>query len=163
MNKNIYPAPRRINNELNRLDDTYCFEFEKIDDDEYEITFFINTDIYTFKLLKTYPFAPPIIKINGRDYYELIHKCIKLTNKYIADNGKDTCLKNKNCLCCTSYGCKTNWSPAICLKDIIQEIIIFKKHFYDLYKVKYVSKILENKYIHEKGIKNIIIKFLIDI
>ena len=162
MNKTIYPATRRINNELNRLDDTYCFNFKKIED-EYEITFFINTDIYTFKLLKTYPFAPPIIKVNGNDYYELIHNCIKLTNKYIADNGKDSCLKSKNCMCCGSYGCKINWSPAICLKDIIQEIIIYKNHFCDLYKLKYLRKILENKSIHETGIKNIIIQFIVDI
>jgi hypothetical protein len=66
MNKTIYPASRRINNELSRLDDTYSFDFEKIDDGEYEITFFINRDIYTFKLLKTYPFAPPIIKVNAK-------------------------------------------------------------------------------------------------
>lgn len=163
MNITFYPAPKRLNNELNSLNKIYWFNFEKIEKD-YEITFFINTHVYTFNLLNTYPFTPPFIKVNGIDYYKLIHRCINLTNKYIYDdNNIDTCLKNRNCVCCSSFGCKSNWSPAIGLKDIIQEILENKKHFYNLYKIKYVRKILENKCIHEKGINNIIIDFIADI
>ena len=51
---------------------------------------------------------------------------------------------------------------SIIITDSAYKLIIYSG-IYDLYKVKYVRKILENKYIHEKGIKNIIIQFLIDI
>jgi len=62
-----------------------------------------------------YPFIPPSIYYNKIPYMTFL----KLSDRF------STSLKtltNKLCLCCSSFCCKTNWSPSVTMQYIITEI-----------------------------------------
>jgi len=54
-------------------------------------------------------------------------------------------IKKQNCLCCHSINCKANWSPAIKLQLIIEEIKDILKFKRDITKGLLAQKI-EQKY-----------------
>jgi ubiquitin-protein ligase len=71
---------------------------------------------YTFIIDKKYPFYPPKILFNNKPYSNLL----KLpSQRFMIILQK---LLNNNCLCCKSLDCKFNWSPAITLNTIINDI-----------------------------------------
>jgi hypothetical protein len=89
-----------------------------------EIVVYENCEKYSFVLNNAYPFTQPQIYYNDKPYLELL----KLNSLY----EKDLVVKyrKKDCLCCDSYYCSNNWSPALNLNIIIDEIkniVQFKK------------------------------------
>lgn len=70
--------------------------------------------VYKFIITNNYPYSPPIVFINNTNYGQFLGCPNKFLNilKYI---------RGIDCFCCASYTCKTNWSPAITLKHIIDE------------------------------------------
>lgn len=86
----------------------------------------IGKNIFKFELCKNYPFRPPQnVWVNGLHYKEikqqLSPKGVAYLKKY---NGIE-------CLCCNSILCANNWTPAIRIPYIINEMqekmIIIKK------------------------------------
>jgi hypothetical protein len=94
---------------------------------------------YKFIITSSYPFHPPKIYINGYTYSDILQmRC---------DFEKETVKKwrKKDCLCCFSFNCSINWSPASKIYNIIDEIndiLKFKKDAINLLlaekiKIKY--------------------------
>jgi ubiquitin-protein ligase len=94
---------------------------------------------YKFVITPNYPFYPPKIYINDRPYMDML----QMRGNYERDMVKK--LRGKECLCCYSLNCSTNWSPAVRLYHIINEIksiLKFKKDIINLLladkiKIKY--------------------------
>ena len=77
---------------------------------------------YEFIIDLHYPFVPPKIYFQGKSYMDFL--------KINYDKNEMNLFKKifgQECLCCHSLNCRDNWSPAITLKKIIEEIYRFKK------------------------------------
>jgi ubiquitin-protein ligase len=122
---NITPITRRkrISAELNN----FVNKFESVnlsftsDLDLLVLTIIDNNitpqfNTFEFVLPNEYPFKPPNMIINGKDYTSLM----KITNREKLNVLKS--LTNKSCLCCNTITCYDNWSPALTFIDIISEI-----------------------------------------
>ena len=72
-----------------------------------------------FKFPKNYPFSPPSITINSKNYIDTLAK-------YHKNNASFKVEGNNKCLCCNSLVCKNNWGPVNTLLDLYNEI---KKNF----------------------------------
>ena len=96
---------------------------------------------YTFLIDNKYPFNSPKILYNDQPYSELLRSPSDKFSIYLNK------LFNKKCLCCTSLNCKYNWSPAINLSMIINDInkmrnirrIIITNILIDQIKDKYLN------------------------
>lgn len=72
---------------------------------------------YEFVLpLAHYPFRPPAIHVNGIPYSSMLTLSGDFEKKKLQQ------LKGQDCLCCHSVNCPANWSPAIKIHHIINEI-----------------------------------------
>jgi len=71
---------------------------------------------FSFVIPNDYPFKPPNVIINGKNYTNLI----KMNNSEKLNILKS--LTNKSCLCCNTITCYDNWSPALTFIDIISEV-----------------------------------------
>ena len=122
---NITPITRRkrISAELKLFIDK--FEFGNLsftnDLDSLVLTIIDNNitpqfNIFSLVLSNEYPFKPPKVIINGKDYTSLL----KITTREKINTLKS--LTNKSCLCCNTITCYDNWSPAMTFIDIISEI-----------------------------------------
>tara|TARA_Y100000816_G_C26089706_1_gene575660 strand:+ start:189 stop:644 length:456 start_codon:yes stop_codon:yes gene_type:complete len=144
---------KRIYGEISRFDvETSNYVLEKKDTNYYLKIAYLG-DTYEFKLLKTYPFCPPILYINGYEYLNLMHKYWNSFDKFY--NTKKCCICEKTILC------GNKWSPAYKIKDIINETDQFKILFKTIYKIKYIKPLLKKYYIFEEGIINKIKEFVI--
>jgi ubiquitin-protein ligase len=144
---------KRITRELTDLlpilnDESLHLESVEIDDSndpvvsfvDYDSTNNININIYTFKIPGCYPFRQPKIIVNYKDYIDFLR--IKSVN--LLQILKKT--KGYNCLCCESFLCGDRWSPAIKLKNIIDEIRNFQKIKRNIIYKIYTDKI-KNRYL----------------
>ena len=94
---------------------------------------------YKFVITPNYPFHPPKIYINGYPYMDML----QMRRDYEKVMVKK--LRGNDCLCCHSLNCSANWSPAVRLYHIIDEInsiLKFKKDIINLLlsakiKIKY--------------------------
>lgn len=70
--------------------------------------------IYKFVISIHYPYKPPDLYINNKNYGQYLRCPNKFLNvlKYIS---------NIECFCCSSCTCPGNWTPSITLKYIIEE------------------------------------------
>ena len=64
---------KRIYGEISKFDVETSNYVLEIKDEQYNIKIAYYGDVYDFKLLKNYPFTPPILYINGKEYLDLIH------------------------------------------------------------------------------------------
>jgi len=93
--------------------------------------------VYKFILNSHYPFRPPEIYLNNTIYSNLL----QMKGDYEKEMVKK--LKGQDCLCCYSVNCTANWSPAIKLYQIINEIkstLKFKKDIINLLLVDKIKK-----------------------
>jgi len=111
----------RIKNECNILYKEYhnvLVEFNTEKNISIKAVEFTNTNAITYKFLIThlFPFYPPKIFVNDLSYFNIL----QMTGEY----GKNILkkLKGQDCLCCHSLNCSANWSPAVKLYHIIDEI-----------------------------------------
>ena len=77
---------------------------------------------YEFIIDLHYPFVPPKIYFQGKPYMDFL--------RINYDKNELNLFKKVSgyeCLCCHSLNCRDNWSPAITLKKIIEEIYRFKQ------------------------------------
>ena len=144
---------KRVYGEISRFDvETSNYVLEK-KTNKYYLKIAYYGDVYEFELLKNYPFTPPILYINGKEYLKLIHTYWKSFKRFY--NIKD------HCVCNDSIMCGNKWSPAYKMKDIINETHKFKILFKNIYKRKYVVPILNNYNIFENGISEKIKNFIV--
>ena len=120
---------KRIINELKNFEYEYKLFIQEYG---YLLEFKLNNNLIKITFSNYYPFNPPSkLFINNIDSID-IYKLIMNQNPEI-----------KDCLCCKSYFCSTNWWPLITLKnEIINEINLIIK-----YKTYYIYKKLLNKII----------------
>ena len=111
---------KRIIRECNSLYSMYPSVVVNIVSNEITITVSENINnknySYMFELYNHYPFKPPRIFLNGRPYIDLL----KMNGDYEKNMVKK--VKGQDCLCCYSVNCAENWTPAINLNVIIDEI-----------------------------------------
>jgi ubiquitin-protein ligase len=89
-----------------------------------------------------YPFREPKIHYNYKPYLDFL----RITDLSILKILKK--LKGYNCLCCHSYCCTNNWSPAVTMEKIITEIKTFRNYKRDIIYKICIDKI-KNKYLIE--------------
>jgi len=111
----------RIKNECNILYKQYhnvLIEFDIEKNITIKAVEFTNTNAITYKFLIThlFPFYPPKIFVNNLSYLNIL----KMTGEYEKNTLKK--IIGQDCLCCHSLNCSVNWSPAIKLYNIIDEI-----------------------------------------
>jgi ubiquitin-protein ligase len=145
------PLRKRLKGEYYRLLPLYN-SVNIIRDEDSKIIFIIEKNDkdnnqktnYSFVISKNYPYLPPTVYINNKNYGELLrcpNKFLKIL-KYI---------RGIDCLCCKSCICRNNWSPAMTMKYIIEEIgynkmtkfNIMIKMLLDKIKQKYLNRDIE--------------------
>lgn len=136
---------RRIRKELQDLYNFYNdIEVDIIDDNiKVTISEVINDkkQNYSFLITVNYPFEPPKIFYQNKTYLDFLK--INYTRKDFLLLKK---VSGQDCFCCHSYNCRNNWSPAITLKKIIEEIYIIKKIKRNIiYKI--CADIIKKKYL----------------
>ena len=101
---------------------------------------FINANIRTYKFIITnlYPFHPPKIYVKNSPHSELMKIKGDYEKKIMQKKGID-------CFCCVSICCHSNWTPAIKLFRIIDEIKDILKFKRDAVNLLLADKI-KNKY-----------------
>jgi ubiquitin-protein ligase len=137
----------RVKNECNLLYKDYHNVLMDVVPDKITVTAveFMNTNnnniatskkrAYKFILNSHYPFRPPEIYINNTLYSNML----QMKGKYEKEMVKK--IKGQDCLCCHSINCSANWSPAIKLFHIINEIKDTLKFKRDIINVLLVDKI----------------------
>jgi ubiquitin-protein ligase len=95
---------------------------------------------YKFIIDMNYPFVPPSVYYNNKKYSDLL-RCNSECEIRILK-----LLKGIDCLSCSSYTCRDNWSPAVTMNHIINEIKYSKKCKRDIiYKI--IADKIKRKYL----------------
>lgn len=142
---------RRIANDCKKLYEKYPNFVLSNNSGNVELIVTENEEKYGFVFNSSYPFQPPKIYYNGNSYLDLLR---------INDNDERNIVrkyKNKDCLCCDSYECFDNWSPAINLTSIVDEIksiVQFKK---TIVRILLADKIKEKYLIDDIDINSYLI------
>ena len=84
-------------------------------DYETKLILHLNSKIYEFYIHKYYPFRPPKIYINNKQYLSC-HTI--LSNNFRAKLREYAGI---DCFCCETMLCSDNWSPKLTIKDILEE------------------------------------------
>lgn len=140
----------RIKNECNILyKDYHNVLIDVVPDDKITVTAteFMNTNnnniittkkrVYKFILTNHYPFRPPESYLNNTIYSTIL----QMKGDYEKEMVKK--IKGQDCLCCHSVNCNANWSPAIKLFNIINEIkntLQFKRDIINLMLAEKIKK-----------------------
>jgi len=111
---------KRLNREIVDIRNKYVdckIVFLQEDNIYIVIQIFVNAETnYSFKINADYPFKyPKTVKCGTRDYSRMM----KLSPRFSLVLERLTGIK---CLCCSSFFCANNWTPAITILRIIQEI-----------------------------------------
>jgi len=135
---------KRLINEYKLLFDTYDDIEVKFTENNlvFSVLEIINNNkfVYGFKIEDNYPFVPPKIFYQNRPYIDYL----KIENMNILNQLKSNF--GIDCFYCSSYACKNNWSPAVTINHIINEIKKFKNYknymLYKLFSIKIKDKYL---------------------
>jgi len=135
----------RLKNELKELTVTYeLLSIENKGTHEYELLIkernIESNVIYKFVIDITYPFKPPTIYVDNNPYIHFLNLQSARFNSVLKY------LKGVNCLCCHSFSCANNWTPAYKLLTIIKEIKEYKKIKYDI-ATKLIMDKIKDKYL----------------
>ena len=117
-------------------------------DAEITITIFEKdgNKIHNFMFIITendcYPFKSPKIFYNNNTYF----KFLMTNNTHITNILKK--IKGMDCMCCHSFNCSNNWTPAITIDKIIDEIKMFRNYKRDIiYKI--IADKIKRRYLIE--------------
>lgn len=119
------------------------------------IIYLKNNDILLFKLGQYYPFKPPELLVNKKNYRDFF---LKLDKDVISFLEKECSLK---CICCDSVLCENNWSPNLNIVSIINEYIKRKNTVKKYYLKGLIQLIIDKNNIHEYGITRHITDFIL--
>lgn len=116
----------------------------------------LNKHIIDFKIPQNFPFRPPLIELNGKNYRDMLTFRTKYFQQIIKDNGI-------SCLCCQSILCSAKWSPAYTLIDLVNEIKKNKKFIQAIViRTRLVRQICESNDIQCIEIPELILNHLIE-
>lgn len=129
---------RRIKNESrmweNRINECYNILEDK---NKIEVCIFdigyVNYLFLIFEISFEYPFKPPKIYLNGKDF-----KMFLRTGTIFRDDLKK--ILGSDCLCCASIIC--NWGPTLNIINIVEEIKSFLKIKLKLIEIFFVRKLI---------------------
>lgn len=114
-----YTSFRRLNNEIENVMKYYTENGNP--DFEIDVKYKLSTievslpNEIKIMLPKNYPFHPPQVFIQNKDYkYSLQCNSKRISNKLKQ--------QNTDCLCCSTILCDNNWSPAFTIINIMNEI-----------------------------------------
>ena len=136
---------RRITKELEKMYPLYDQIDVEINDKGrveitvYEITAESIIHKYAFVLTEMYPFRTPAIFFQSRPYLEYLR--IRDTQSQLLQR-----ITGQNCLCCHSLNCGDNWSPAMTLNSIIDEVRWVKRKRRDMLN-KVFADVIKRKYL----------------
>lgn len=112
---------KRISKELEKCSNYGIFNI-KSDYNEYgnKITI-ITFEDYNLKIecCQNYPFKAPNIKLNGKNYCDVINDTQKKYSEQINN-------LNVECLCCFTVAHAEKWKPCFTIKNILDEYLKFK-------------------------------------
>ena len=143
---------KRLNHEYDDIVKKYKYcqiiigeDFDKIKNDtinlkypKFKMVVLVDNVLLKFIFTKNYPFSPPKLYINNNNYSNML--CLK------GDLYSQLFKKmDINCLCCNSFFCNNNWSPAKKIIDIIEEYKYNKKIITNVIYKKHIKQILESK------------------
>jgi hypothetical protein len=132
---------RRIKRECREMRNIYdeiIIEYKSSKD--ISVSFKKNHNYYEFIIPSNYPFMSPRLTINGlnqNEFFDLKTNRLRTILKYIS---------GLTCLCCHSYLCKNNWSPALTLQIIINQIEEYKKIKKNIF-LKILADKIKDKYL----------------
>jgi len=101
----------------------------------YEISADSKIHNYGFIVTSNYPFNPPKIFYQNRPYLDFLK-----TSYYPNSSKIFKKIVGQDCFCCHSINCSENWSPAITLSRIIDEVKYIKQK-----KRHIINKLLADK------------------
>lgn len=101
----------------------------------YEISADAKIQKYGFIVTSNYPFNPPKIFFQGRPYIDFLKTSYDTNFRKIFKK-----IVGQDCFCCHSINCSENWSPAITLSRIIDEVKYIKQKKRDI-----INKLLADK------------------
>ena len=126
-------AIRRFTREINLIQNLYPII---IDNNMKFHVLLPNVGKITFELISSYPFKMPNILVNAQKYELFLSlKSNKLRNIY------KLLFKNNCCMICDSYNCSENWSPAVKIENILNEIINMKNKMIQCGKYHLIEQI----------------------
>ena len=128
----LYP---KIKNKCNHKILDSIEDISVINENEIEIVVnYKNKYLIRIKCLfpKEYPFRPPQIKLNDKEY---IHFISKVQNIKLNDDVK--------CLCCISLCCRENWGPQNIFIDVIEEIYKNLDTIYNPIEIKLYESLMD--------------------
>lgn len=128
----LYSVFLKIEIQLNELSNLKVTIYEKVG---------VCIHKYEFIISENYPFVKPEIFFQNRLYREFL----QITHNHVGRKTFKT-TTGLDCLCCNSITCSANWSPALTLNKIIEEIHnyrrlkrnVLNKVFADIIKRKYL-------------------------
>jgi len=129
---------RRIKNESriweNRINE--CYNILE-DENKIEVCIFdigyVNNLFLIFEISFEYPFKPPKIYLNGKDFKSFLRTGTIFRNDLKKIVGSD-------CLCCSSITC--NWGPTLNIINIVEEIKSFLKIKLKLIEIFFTRKLI---------------------
>ena len=137
---------RRLTKELETLYSVFLkIEIQMNELSNPKVTIYENVGAYIHKydfiISNNYPFVKPEIFFQNRHYREFL----QITHNHVGRKTFKTAT-GLDCLCCNSITCSANWSPALTLNKIIEEIHnyrrlkrnVLNKVFADIIKRKYL-------------------------
>lgn len=136
------PINRRIKRECQTMRHNYDeIVVEYTDTGNILVSFKKLHNKYVFNIPSNYPFVPPNVCINGMGqnrFFNLASNRLTTVLKYIS--GLD-------CLCCHSLLCKNNWSPAVTMERVINEMEEYKNYKYLIF-IKLILDFIKTKYLN---------------
>ena len=96
--------------------------------------------IYEIVLSDSYPFAPPKLNINYKPYSHYF--------RFSSQSFKEALYKYKKirCFCCETITCGDNWSPALTIKKIIDEVHKFEGYCKEI-SHRVIIDVIKRKYL----------------
>ena len=101
----------------------------------YEISADAKIQKYGFIVTSNYPFNPPKIFYQNRPYTDFLKTSYDTNFRKLFKK-----IVGQECFCCHSINCSDNWSPAITLSRIIDEVKYIKQKKRDI-----INKLLADK------------------
>lgn len=148
---------RRINKEIRTFEENFTEVLHDIDTETktHIVSVQIKNDIVSFRIPSMFPFKPPAIKYNQKNYRDmLIFRTLYFQN-VLKDNGI-------TCLCCDSYLCTSNWCPIITLQRCAEEVEKNRNLILAILRTRLIRQIISSMGITCPEIPDLILDFLIE-
>lgn len=136
------PINRRIKRECQTMRHNYDeIVVEYTDNGNIIVSFKKLHNKYIFDIPGNYPFTSPRLYINEMEHNRFLN---------LGSSRFTTVLKyvsGLDCLCCHSFLCKNNWSPAVTMDLVIKQMEEYKTYKYSIF-IKLILDKIKEKYLN---------------